>query len=398
MRSDKPLIRYALLSWQTHVLALETLAVGEADDSLIKLLETFLGTPTKASPSYVKWYEFAKAQTCTWRPRLDMASSTGLDLQSGATRLLTPLHFGCHLGLSNILWRWWCNPDLDVNMQAAIVMEDHYIPRLPATAKWTLLSHATYLGHHAIMKCLLRRGADANLAAKDGWTPLEVAAYLNSKAAALMLIRHGAHVNGPPEHRGSALFTTVRYASLEVLKILLSKGGNANAGTADESNLLVMAIRSRNNSSIMTKWLLQAGADVTAISPGEFRSPLIAAANYADLKSLRRLLKAGADPRLQVSGTWGSALAAAAASDGPKGRTLQAIQLLIEYGADPNTLLSRDSGREYECPRCSRTQPGPRHGGISDSQWGTSEYAPWWGVPLRSPVCCHGAEERSSLV
>lgn len=78
---------------------------------------------------------------------------------------------------------------------------------------------------------------------------------------------------------------------------------------------------------------------MTKTSPCKFGSPVAAAAYFGDLKSLRRLLKAGADPQMPIPGHWGSAMRAAAASR-PRSRVIQVMKLLIEYEADPNTLLN----------------------------------------------------------
>lgn len=82
---------------------------------------------------------------------------------------------------------------------------------------------------------------------------------------------------------------------------------------------------------------------MTRTSPCRFGSPVAAAAYFGDLKSLRRLLKAGADPQMRIPGNWGNAMRAAAASSRPRSRVIQVMKLLIEYGADPNTLLGGTS-------------------------------------------------------
>lgn len=331
MRSDKPLIGYALVSWLAHIMALEALPVGEADREVIELLQEFLGEPTKRSLSYAQWHEFVGARSLSHA--LIMLSPTGTLSVTGVS---TPIQFACHLGLFNLLWEWWSSPDLDVNMQGPLDLGDKH--HVPSKGSWTLLSHAIYMRRYSISKCLLRRGADPGLAGEGSWTPLEVAAYRNSTAAMLSLLRRGADINGPEGHENAAIFSAARNSSTAVLKLLLRKGANASAARAGEGSLLVTAIRSHDKSSIMVKWLIRAGADVMATSPCEFGSPVAAAAHLGDLKSLRRLLKASADPQVRIPGTWGSALAAAAA--GPGGGVLASIKLLIEYGADPNTLLS----------------------------------------------------------
>lgn len=331
MSLHKPLIQYALASWLTHVVALEALPAGEVDRGIAELLQDFLGEPTKGSPSYTQWHEFMGSRSLSYA--LKVLSPTE---KLGVTGMSTPMQFACHLGLFNLLLEWWSSPDLDINMQTPLGLEDKH--HVLDKGSWTLLSHAIYMGHESIYNCLLRCGADPSLAGKGSWTPLEVAAYRDSTAAALSLLRRGAGVGGPEGHENAAIFSAVRKSSTAVLNLLLSKGGNANAARTGEGNLLVTAVRSGDKGSVMVKCLIEAGADVTATSPCEYGSPVAAAAHLDDLKSLRRLLKAGADPQLRIPGKWGSALATAAAN--PWGRPLSAMKLLIEYGADPNALLS----------------------------------------------------------
>ncbi|KAJ4419129.1 hypothetical protein N0V82_005142 [Gnomoniopsis sp. IMI 355080] len=156
-------------------------------------------------------------------------------------------------------------------------------------------------------------------------------------------LNHWRFSHFPQGNESPAMFSAVKNSSTDTIKLLLSKGGNVNAAMSGESNLLVAAIRARKKSSLMIKWLIQYGANVTATSPCEFGSPVAAAAYFADLKSLRRLLEAGADPQLHIPGKWGSALAAAAASTKPESQVLEVLKLLVEYGSDPNTLLGENA-------------------------------------------------------
>lgn len=333
MRSDKPLVGYALVSWSTHVLKLEALPIGDADRGVVKLLQDFLGEPTEGSPSYTQWHEFVGTRSL-WS-FLNVESSIDT-LRIAACN--TPIQFVRHLGVFNLLWEWWSSSDLDVNMQIPVNWGG--LNYLPPERSWTLLSHAIYEGNYSLSEFLLRRGADPNLVGRGTLTPLEAAALRNSTAAARLLLQWGAEINGPSSHENGAIFLAVRNSSMEVLRLLLRKGGNANAtSTTYDGSLLVTAVLSRGRSSVMVKWLIRAGADVTATSPCKPGSPVAAASHVGDLKSLWRLLKAGADPQLHIPGEWGSALAAAAVSPMSQARALKTMRLLIKYGADPNTLL-----------------------------------------------------------
>lgn len=250
MKLRAPLIEYALMSWQTHVLALEILPAGEVDEKMAVLLERFLGDWKKGSPSYAQWHEFA--ETRNPGHALNIVSLPGSSLRDGSA-LLPPIHFACHLGLFNLLWKWWSSPDLEVNMQATMDLGGGR--HVPSKSSWTLLSHAIYMGHHSISRCLLRRGADINIAGEGSWTPLEAAAYRNSTATMLSLRRRGAIIDLSEGHANSATFIATESSSTDVLKILLSKGVDVNATMTGKGNLLVTAIQAAKNSSLMVKWL-----------------------------------------------------------------------------------------------------------------------------------------------
>lgn len=373
MLSHRPLIVYALLEWKTHIMALEALPVGEADRGVIELLRDFLGEPFKGSPSYTQWHEFLGTRSLT--KYMLTVLWEGLPLFFIEAMINTPIQLACHLGLFNLLWEWWSSSDLDVNMQPPLHLGyKPYVPpegnwislcqdylrkecpsfferrdadpdlAVPPKRTWTLLSHAIYMRNYSLSEFLLRRGADPNLGGRGMLTPLEAAAHRNSTSATRFLLRRGADINGPEGHENAAIFSAVRNSSIKVLRYLLREGANPNATSPTyEGSLLVTAILSSYPGSVKVKWLIQAGADVTATSPCKFGSPVAAASHEGDFASLRRLLMAGADPQMHIPGTWGSALAAVAASKMSQARVLRVIKLLIEYGADPNTFLSVES-------------------------------------------------------
>lgn len=81
--------------------------------------------------------------------------------------------------------------------------------------------------------------------------------------------------------------------------------------------------------------LLDAGADVNAVVPGD-GSPLIAAARRGDVRAVQLLLDRGADVTLEVSGDGNPLIAAA------RGGHVDIVTLLLNRGADVDHVVAGD--------------------------------------------------------
>jgi len=75
---------------------------------------------------------------------------------------------------------------------------------------------------------LLTKGADPNLAERDGNTPLIAAARVGYLDAADMLLRRGAKVDATNRMGETALIVAVQVRQLPVVKLLLAKGADPN--------------------------------------------------------------------------------------------------------------------------------------------------------------------------
>lgn len=225
-----------------------------------------------------------------------------------------------------------------------------------------LLHLAARATKHAMCTWLLdEHGANVNWRGPPYGSPLQAALsdeYLYSAEdvnnrinLVEMLIKRGADVNlepiAPPPSQKK------------------SKGGRGGAGSDSDSDddegeegrfqeaarcrPLLLAVRL---SPRLTELLLDAGADVRAISPAaELYSPLQCAARYRPAR-LQALLDRGADVGA-VGGRYGTALHAAAYAHDP-----DALNLLLERGADVNACAGRYGSAVQAAAKLNTTSSG----------------------------------------
>lgn len=99
-----------------------------------------------------------------------------------------------------------------------------------------LLHFAVSMGHVYIVKALIARGADVNLASRGGWTSLHYAArkgrYISTLEEFREQLRVRCDVSATSERRDIQLATRDGY--VEIINALIDRG--ANADREDENN------------------------------------------------------------------------------------------------------------------------------------------------------------------
>ncbi|HSU57334.1 MAG TPA: ankyrin repeat domain-containing protein [Candidatus Dormibacteraeota bacterium] len=90
------------------------------------------------------------------------------------------------------------------------------------------LHYAARDGNSKLAQLLIGRGADANLADKNGWTPLHFAAQAQSAEVAALLLDAGAQVDPTDLHGNTPLFKAVfeSKGSGDTIKLLRTRGAN----------------------------------------------------------------------------------------------------------------------------------------------------------------------------
>lgn len=139
------------------------------------------------------------------------------------------------------------------------------------------------------VKYLLKKGADPNKCGEEQKPPLiDLAYHSGDLECAKMLISAGADVNAKDPYGQTALYSAAYAHHIDLVKLLLSKGAQADHG----ANVLCSRAVELPE---LTKLLLEAGADPSCQSSTGY-TPLIIAAESNSLESVRLLIDAGADP------------------------------------------------------------------------------------------------------
>lgn len=246
----------------------------------------------------------------------------------------------------------------------------------------TPLMWAAAENHEPVVRLLLSKGADVRARSTTGFTALMFAARQGHLASAQLLVESGANVSDRTPD-GTPLLTlaveSLRYATAE---FLLERGADPNAVTKREETTLHVLIRGRAPtrrrrpvddlaSATLLEHLLAKGANPNARTPKAPRitdamvasslrpaidnvvnlggaTPLLLAAQAADLKAMRILLDHGADARLATYENTTTLMMAAGVGfvEGrertrPERDALAAVKLLAEAGVDVNAVNER---------------------------------------------------------
>jgi ankyrin repeat protein len=213
-----------------------------------------------------------------------------------------------------------------------------------------MLLEASAVGNRDLVKAFLREGANPNTADRKGRTPLWHAAHWGHSAIIRDLVRAGAQL---PD---DVLMGPVQDSDISTIRFLIGRGANVNCAAtfcrrfnkfpekeilltvAMQRVLLQRAIRadaaSDPNDEAIPILLIKAGANVngpatTHAIQGFIATTLGFASQQGLVKTVRVMLAAGADPNQRD--TWGGTPLLHATRRGHH----QIIQLLLKAGAQP---------------------------------------------------------------
>lgn len=165
----------------------------------------------------------------------------------------------------------------------------------------TCLEPAVQFGHEAIVKLLLRKGADVNVVfftdfGPTGYKPLHVAAQYGQEKIVKLLLDKGVDIDTQaeePKSHYAPLHVAAKYGQMEIIKLLLDRGAKVDAKFSTGKTPLHVAIKFDQEE--IAELLLDKGAKVDAkLSNGD--TPLHVAAKYGRYSSacIKLLLGRGA--------------------------------------------------------------------------------------------------------
>ena len=268
---------------------------------------------------------------------------------------------------------------------------------------YTPLMMAAQAGHSAAVAALIAGGADVNATSTTGTTPLMFAAQSGDTRTVTMLVEGGSEVNARETAMGQTpLMFAVAYNRVDVVRLLAARGADVQAtskvvdltklsspeeessrprrqepgsgeGGQRPPDVAGVTRQYRYNELVGTSGgfaplhfaarqgfvdvvtaLVEAGADVNQVNPGDKSTPLVVATINGCFDIAKYLLENGADPNLAsengvgpLYGTLNVQWAPKALYPQPQAYRQQQIgyldymKLLLDKGANPNTRLSR---------------------------------------------------------
>ena len=255
----------------------------------------------------------------------------------------------------------------------------------------TPLHMASQGGHAQVVAALIAAGADSNTTTTSGATAVMLAARVGSTDTVTRLVETGADVNAKEKAFGqTALMIAAGLERPDVVRLLLARGadwkvassiadlkamtsvmddgtgrpqqqqpGGGVAGVTrgyryneligTQGGLTALHFAARQGSAASARALVEGGADVNLVSPGDRATPLLVALINGHFDLAAMLLERGADPNLvsqagvsPLYATLNVQWAPIAAYPQPRSHLQQArtylemVQLLLDRGADPN--------------------------------------------------------------
>lgn len=198
-----------------------------------------------------------------------------------------------------------------------------------------LLCRTAQFGLENVVKSILKCGASLEVAVTyRDLTPLHLAARYGQVKVAEILLKDKASLTAVNENGLTPLHIASKYNQATVLSLLLNAHADCNAMDNDGNTALDFACRNGGH-KVVEMLLTKIGCDIGSDKQGTW-SPLSTSSHFGFYKCAQLLLEKAA--KIEVCGTGtGIPLRHAALNS-----HLELCQLLLEYGANPNTSSDGD--------------------------------------------------------
>ena len=233
---------------------------------------------------------------------VDVLINAGADINASTATGFTAMMFAARNGRIDVVKRL-VEAGADVNAVMHPTGSGNRVPREGTSA----LIMAVESGHFELAMLLISKGADPN-DQRSGYTPLHVMSWVRKPD-------RGEEPNGDPPPRGSKNLT-----DLQFVEALVKTGADVNTQ-------------------------LKTGNGGRAVLKSRGATPMLLAAKTADLPYMKLLLKLGANPQLNNVDSCTPSMAAAGIGvravgeeAGTEPEVLDALEFLIELGADVNAI------------------------------------------------------------
>ena len=202
----------------------------------------------------------------------------------------------------------------------------------------TALALACFYGHYDSVKVLLEAASNPNISDNEGCTSLHTAAIGgSSKKIIQAIINHGADVKATSKKRFTALMMACKHKNLHTAKVLLKAGSDTNIADKDGNTCLMYAVHCDCNKDVLQA-IIDRGADVNMTDKSNVTALMIALVKkYTD--AILLLLKAGADPNIRKDDCTATCLMYAVDTDCSK----EVLQAITDHGADVNATSKETS-------------------------------------------------------
>lgn len=184
----------------------------------------------------------------------------------------------------------------DVATVRKLLKKDATLVAMRDAKNLTPLHIAASRGQSAVAQLLIDHGADVQPGNDGEWPPLVFAAYRGHADVANVLIENGAGVTAED---GNPIHYAGQRKHKEICRLLVEHGAIDGLLDSDDSDVLSLFCAAYSYDSDTVKEILTRRPDLVDHKDKDGRTALHEACTHGDTKTVRELLKAGADVTIE---------------------------------------------------------------------------------------------------